>query len=106
MASATQRLYESPLEKSFVDLLYDDLTKLASGIRIVSGDGVPMRVSMTNLGIPTSRTYAPGSDATWAFSVPPAVTLVLGGVTLAALSNYGASHSPALSADIAVAPIL
>lgn len=106
MASAIQRLYESPLEKSSVDLLYDDLTKLASGIRVVSGTGVPMSVSITNIGIPTSRTYAPGSDSTWAFVVPPTVVPALGGVTLVGLVAYGAGHSSSLSADISAVPLL
>lgn len=103
---ATTRLYESPLEKSSVDLLYNDLTKLASGFRILSGEGLPLNVSITNLGITTSRTYAPGSDSTWSFVIPPAVTLALGNLTVAGLNAYGASHSSALVADSLALPIL
>lgn len=96
MAAATLRLYESPLEGSSIDLLYDDFTHLASGLRVVSGTGRPLRITITYLGVTVTRSYAPGTDMTWTFLVAPTVSALGAAIGFTA---WGASHSSAIAPD-------
>lgn len=105
MAATSRRLYESPKEQSFVDLLYDDLTLVATGIRAVSGTGLPFNLTITYAGVTTSRTYASGSDVTWLFVVPPAITLPLGDLLLPGFTAWSVQHAT-LTPSVAALPTL
>jgi hypothetical protein len=103
MAIVSKRLYESLSEGSFVDFQFESLTNLGTGIRVLSGSGLPLRLKVTYLGVDTTRTFAPGRDVTWTFLTAP---VVVGGRAPASLSLVCVQHARGLIADSQVAVVL
>jgi len=77
MAMQAFRVYDSPLEGSFVDLIYDDVAMTCGQVRVVNpATAKPLLVEIDLPGRTVSRTAKPGTNVT--VNLPITVNIISG----------------------------